>query len=143
MAYNELYHWGIKGQKWGVRRYRNEDGSLTPDGKKRYGKPLIKVKKSVKAHSKNVKRYYSDTRPSKVKKMSDRDLNEKIERLKKEKLYKELKYDQLSEGEKFTHDVLIKSGKIVATGVAVYVGRKVAMKVLGADIAPDIKFPKK
>lgn len=32
----ELYHWGIKGQKWGVRRYQNKDGSLTPAGKKRY-----------------------------------------------------------------------------------------------------------
>ena len=35
---NELYHFGIKGQKWGIRRYQNEDGSLTPAGKKRYGK---------------------------------------------------------------------------------------------------------
>lgn len=33
---NELYHHGILGQKWGVRRYQNEDGSLTPVGKKRY-----------------------------------------------------------------------------------------------------------
>lgn len=32
----DLYHWGIKGQKWGVRRYQNKDGSLTPAGKKRY-----------------------------------------------------------------------------------------------------------
>ena len=32
----ELYHWGVKGQKWGVRRYQNKDGSLTPAGKKRY-----------------------------------------------------------------------------------------------------------
>ena len=31
----ELYHFGIKGQKWGVRRYQNKDGSLTPAGKKR------------------------------------------------------------------------------------------------------------
>ena len=33
---NELYHHGIKGQKWGVRRFQNPDGSLTPAGKKRY-----------------------------------------------------------------------------------------------------------
>jgi len=33
---NELYHHGIKGQKWGVRRYQNEDGTLTSAGKKRY-----------------------------------------------------------------------------------------------------------
>ena len=33
---NELYHHGIKGQRWGIRRYQNNDGSLTPAGKKRY-----------------------------------------------------------------------------------------------------------
>lgn len=32
---NELYHHGIKGQKWGIRRYQNEDGTLTEEGKKR------------------------------------------------------------------------------------------------------------
>ncbi len=33
--YPELYHFGIKGMHWGVRRYQNPDGSLTPEGKKR------------------------------------------------------------------------------------------------------------
>lgn len=33
----ELYHHGIKGQKWGVRRYQNYDGSLTQEGYQRYG----------------------------------------------------------------------------------------------------------
>ena len=37
MHQNELYHHGILGQKWGVRRYQNKDGSLTPRGKKKYG----------------------------------------------------------------------------------------------------------
>lgn len=32
----EFYHHGIKGMKWGVRRYQNADGSLTPEGQKRY-----------------------------------------------------------------------------------------------------------
>lgn len=34
---SELYHHGIKGQKWGVRKFQNEDGSLTPEGERRYG----------------------------------------------------------------------------------------------------------
>lgn len=36
MTENELKHFGIKGQKWGVRRFQNKDGSLTPAGKERY-----------------------------------------------------------------------------------------------------------
>ena len=32
-----LYHHGIKGQKWGLRRWQNEDGSLTPAGREHYG----------------------------------------------------------------------------------------------------------
>lgn len=33
---NYIQHHGIKGQKWGVRRFQNEDGSLTPEGQRRY-----------------------------------------------------------------------------------------------------------
>ena len=36
MDNNYVMHFGIKGMRWGVRRYQNKDGSLTPAGKKRY-----------------------------------------------------------------------------------------------------------
>lgn len=48
---NYLEHHGIKGQKWGVRRYQNKDGSLTKAGKKKYS-----VSKQSKLDAKNVKK---------------------------------------------------------------------------------------
>ena len=42
---NELEHWGTKGMRWGIRRYQNKDGTLTPAGKKRYESELAKLKK--------------------------------------------------------------------------------------------------
>ena len=44
--YNSIYHHGIKGQRWGIRRFQNEDGSLTPAGQKRYGKLVDRYKKA-------------------------------------------------------------------------------------------------
>lgn len=43
----ELYHHGVLGQKWGVRRYQNKDGTLTDEGRKRLG--LSRQKKTRKS----------------------------------------------------------------------------------------------
>ncbi len=45
---NELYHHGILGQKWGVRRFQNADGSLTDAGRKRYDVDIEGQKQRVK-----------------------------------------------------------------------------------------------
>lgn len=74
---DELWHWGIKGQKWGVRRYQNQDGTLTAEGKKRYQQD--DHPDYTRAHEKKS-----------VRELSDAELNAKINRLQKEKQYQSL-----------------------------------------------------
>lgn len=52
----ELYHHGVKGQKWGVRRYRNENGQLTPEGLIRLVDDYRTVRKKEKEFNEKVKR---------------------------------------------------------------------------------------
>lgn len=49
---NELKHWGILGMHWGIRRFQNPDGSLTPEGRERY---LKKVDDAIKNENKSYK----------------------------------------------------------------------------------------
>ena len=53
-----LYHYGIKGMRWGIRRYQNPDGSLTPAGRKRLEKADYKWAKKktdkITAHAKKA-----------------------------------------------------------------------------------------
>lgn len=63
MNYNNetLYHHGIKGQKWGLRRFQNSDGTYTEAGKKRRREDSLgtKLNKSVKSGTEKAKQYYT------------------------------------------------------------------------------------
>ena len=82
---NELYHHGIKGQRWGIRRFQNKDGSLTAEGIKRYRTDLKFKEKydkyTAKREQKRVKKLMS--RP--LRDLSEAELNERIKRLDLEK----------------------------------------------------------
>ena len=72
MIYNELYHHGIKGQKWGVRRFQNKDGTRTAAGTRREKENLSS--------------------------MSDQELRDKINRMNLEKRYHNLSNGRSSSG---------------------------------------------
>lgn len=86
---SELYHWGVKGMKWGIRRYQNYDGSYTKAGLKRYNAAMgsydkrlseyktaktsgatgdaLRLKKAkVKEAKRNVKKHYKHLKQDKL-----------------------------------------------------------------------------
>lgn len=110
----ELCHSGVKGQRWGFRRYQNKDGSLTPAGRERYRKNKAEAFKSSSEDKP------SESKKKSVKKMSDEELKKRIERLKLEKDVKDLESKTTSRGKAFVMDVLEASGKNIATQLTTY-----------------------
>jgi len=75
----ELQHHGVLGMKWGVRRYQNEDGSLTPAGEKRYNSNQKNVSKLVEKDAKryaDAKMFYGKTAGTR-RKLLNAELNKK------------------------------------------------------------------
>lgn len=149
----ELYHYGVKGMKWGVRRYQNFDGSYTKAGLKRFNDSLDKYEKADKRY-KDAKTSYKSAKKSGTStmgldtEMANAKLARKQAKQKLEKDYKHLKQDKLgdqgkklyAEGKTITSNnqttgALIKIGGI-GLAAAAYNARtgnisKIARKVIG------------
>lgn len=84
-ADDELRHWGIPGQRWGNRRFQNEDGSLTPEGKERYGVGEARSKADAqKAKAKisyNTQKYKADLKSKAAKEKVSRSSDEERQRI--------------------------------------------------------------
>lgn len=67
---DELYHWGIKGMKWGVRRYQNKDGTRTSLDKRR--QKQISLSDDAKEAAKIKKKNVSEMSNAELKKLNER-----------------------------------------------------------------------
>ena len=140
---NYIKHHGVKGMKWGVRRFQNADGSLTPKGKQRYGDKdnfekqyREDVKKSMNNAKSNISKArgavekandFNDKVAKKVSeeqirkdvsKMSDQELKKIVNRLNMEERYKQVMNSRAAEeGRNNVGKVLEYAGTALTVGV--------------------------
>ena len=135
---DELYHHGVRGQKWGIRRYQNSDGSLTDAGRKKYEKLDAKEQKILSKKSKltgnqnesdsksGSHQTSSNSKAKPVKSMTNDELRAANERMTLEisyhQKYRALNPTKISAGKKFVNTIVDKAPETLANSVVSAVG---------------------
>lgn len=136
---NELYHHGVKGMKWGVRRYQNYDGTYTKRGLERYNKAEESYNSASKRYSDARSAYKSGTGSKAAVKSAKKEVKTAKRNL--DKSYDQLKLDKRADKGK----ELYKRGntiegnktKVAIGGTAISIGSYAASLVLKSSIANE------
>jgi hypothetical protein len=123
---NQLYHYGILGQKWGVRRFQNKDGTRTPAGKRR-----DEISEKSEDHVKS-----RDSKSKAPSGLSNEELKKLNERLQLEETYKKLTTEKIERGESFVKKAIVKgAGEALSEfSKGVFLG---SAKILVQQMAPQ------
>lgn len=137
--YNNAYlmHHGIKGMRWGIRRYQNEDGTLTNAGKRRARKQQEKLDRQARKEA-----MYERKRAYKNRSlMSEQQLDAEIRRYQKEQTYARMSAQSLAPGRTAVKNNLSKYGSMAA-GAAIGTATGIVVKNALSKAGLKVNFKK-
>lgn len=139
---DELYHHGIKGQKWGIRRFQNKDGSLTAAGKKRYD---VENGSSTETDEERKRRIIKSGNQKEVLKaaneMSNAELKEAIERIKLNEELKNISSIKFQNGQKKVDSIMHTVTSTTQAATSIYnVARAFNSNLPSLDPLKDLQY---
>lgn len=151
MSSKELYHFGIEGQKWGIRRFQNPDGTLTEAGKRRYSgeRPTRKDKAEERRAVREVNRDRKQVARTSAY-LTDQEVKDYIARLRLEKELRDLTDENRGKGKQYIKSILKDATKnAIVSAVGKFAGeigsgggKAAAVKLFGEVAKSNGKKPR-